>query len=201
MRVVGFDKSKLEKFRPFCVYALPVTVKDCAKSNKFKDTLEIVLKSHTKIEQSTIAFEIPDPKTAGSFVVLLDQIAGLPEHTRVTVRATIVKMHEPQRVGKRVKQDITIADATATSTLTLWDNDVCTLELNTSYQFNRLETCCYMGKLYLSFPSVLSFDPITNLNTTDSPSSDEEEDLVCASIIGLKDLEMHYKLQQIHNSK
>lgn len=95
-----------------------------------------------------------------------------------------------------MKQDITIADPTATATLTLWDKDVGVLEPNYSYQFNRLETRSYMGKTYLSFPSIISFDiidPINDLCTGDCcSSSDEEEDLTSATIIGLKDLETYY---------
>ena len=60
----------------------------------------------------------------------------------------------------------------------------------------RLETRSYMGKAYLSFPSTVSFDkidPLDDLCTSDcASSSDEEEDLTSACIIGLKDLETYY---------
>ena len=195
MRVVGFDKTKLEKLRPYYEYQVPVTLRDCVIQRNKKGNLEIVL---TKIEQSTLSFEISDPKTAGSVVVTLEELSSLPEHTRVTIRATVIRVHESQNVGKRriMKQDVTIADSTATATLTLWDKNVGILQPNVSYQFNRLVTCSYMGKAYLSFPLVVSFDiidPINGLCTNDyASSSDEEEDLTSASIIGLKDLETYY---------
>ena len=198
MRVVGFDKTKLEKLWPYYEYQVPVTLRDCVIQRNKKGNLEIVLKTHTKIEQSTLSFEISDPKTAGSVVVTLEELSSLPEHTRVTIRATVIRVHESQNVGKRriMKQDVTIADSTATATLTLWDKNVGILQPNVSYQFNRLVTCSYMGKAYLSFPLVVSFDiidPINGLCTNDyASSSDEEEDLTSASIIGLKDLETYY---------
>ena len=117
MRVVGFDKAKLEKLRPYCDCEIPVTLRDCViQRNKMKGDLEIVLKTHTKIEKTTASFEISDPKTAGSFVLTLDKLSSLAEYTRVTIKATIIRVHEPQKVGERriMKQDITIADSTAT---------------------------------------------------------------------------------------
>ena len=66
MRVVGFDKAKLEQLKPFCDYSLPVTLRDCVvQSNKYTNQLEIVLKTHTKIKQSAVTFEVSDIKTAG----------------------------------------------------------------------------------------------------------------------------------------
>ena len=152
-----------------------------------------------KASVRTAEFEVPDIKTAGSFTIELKGVHTIPEHTRVTVQAKVLKIHQSQRVGgKRVKQDITIANKTGRATLTLWDKDVGVMEANTSYQFNRLETRSFMGKQYLSFPStVSSFDRIVDLPevpdfNADSCSSDEEEDLISASIIGIKDLETHY---------
>ena len=165
-------------------YQLPVTLRDCViQQNKMKGNLEILLKSHTKIEKS---FEISDPKTAGSFVLQLDKLSSLAEYTRVTIRATVIRVHESQKVGEKkiMKQDITIADPTATATITLWDKDVGVLEPNCSYKFNRLETRSYMGKAHLSFPSTVSFDkidPIDGLCTSD-----------CASSACIIDLETYY---------
>ena len=197
MRLVGFDKSKLDQLRPFCEYELPVTLRDCnIKRSVYNDTLEIVLRNHTKIEHSTMGFKIADLKTAGSLLIPLKEVNSLPQHKRVTVQATVIKVHEPKQAKTTNKQDITIADESSKATLTLWGSDVGTVELNASYQFNRLEIRIFMGKVYLSFPSAASFariNPIENLITNDSSSSsDEEEDLAGASIIGLKDMETQY---------
>ena len=197
VRLVGFDKSKLAKLQPFCDYSLPVTLKDCCiQRNKYKDTLEIVLKRNTTIEESTTEFEIPDLTTAGSTVVHLSDIPILPVHKRVTVSAKVTKIHKSQKFGEnKVKQDLTIADATGKATLTLWNQDIGVFTEHTSYKFNRLQVRSYMGKTYLSYPSVMSFSevaPISVDETNDSPSSDEDEDLVQASIVGVKDLETMY---------
>ena len=49
------------------------------------------------------------------------------------------------KVGRGlIKQEITIADATDTALLTLWQTDVGKLE--NSYQFNRLIVCTYHGQ-------------------------------------------------------
>jgi hypothetical protein len=46
----------VEQLGPFCDYSLPVTLRNCVIQRNKYDQLEIVVKSHTKIEQSTVAF-------------------------------------------------------------------------------------------------------------------------------------------------
>ena len=114
IRMVGFYKSKLEQLKPFCV--LPGALRDCVlQRNKYKDTLEIVLKSHKKVEESTMAFEVQDIKTAGGSIIHLSD-------TRTQAGDSPRICDEPQRVGEnKIKQDVTVADSTGRATLTLWD--------------------------------------------------------------------------------
>ena len=86
-----------------------------------------------------------------------------------------------------MKQHMTIADKRGRATLNLWGSDVGVVESNASYQFNRFETCTFMAKQYLSFPSnVSSFDIIADLpeipDFSASCSSDDEEDFISASV-------------------
>ena len=53
IRLVGFDKHKQQQLKSFCDYKIPVTLRNCLiQHNKFKNTLEIVIKNQTKIESS-----------------------------------------------------------------------------------------------------------------------------------------------------
>ena len=54
--------------------------------------------------------------------------------------------------GGKIKQDLTIADNTATATLTIWQDLVGQIELEQSYQFNRIIVRTFKGKCNLSFP-------------------------------------------------
>ena len=41
---------------------------------------------------------------------------------RVTVKVMVIDVHEPEKVGKnKMKQDVSISDATGVATLTLWE--------------------------------------------------------------------------------
>ena len=51
IRIVGFDKGKRQELQSFCDYNTPVTLRDCLiQQNKYKNSLEVVLKSHTTIK-------------------------------------------------------------------------------------------------------------------------------------------------------
>ena len=94
---------------------MPVTLRDChIQQNKFKNSFEVVLKAHTKIEPSETQFDVPDLKTAGSSVIQLNQVNQLPQHERVTIKVSVARVNEPETVpGGKVKQDVVVVDSTA----------------------------------------------------------------------------------------
>ncbi len=105
-------------------------------------------------------------------------------------------------MGTKTKQDVVVADETAKSTVTLWENDVNSLKQGKSYQLNRLEVRMYMGKKHLSFPS-LSKDEISNIDVIDSytSSSDEdEEQLQCVSVSGIRELQSFHQCIHCYKS-
>ena len=61
-------------------------------------------------------FDIQDLKTAGSTVITLAKLNDLEEHERVTVRVTVVKVYNVQKIGARSKQDVLVADTTGKAT-------------------------------------------------------------------------------------
>ena len=198
IRLVGFDKHKRQELQSFCEHNTPVTLHDChVQQNKFKNTLEIILKKHTKIEASQLKFDVPDLKTAGSSIIRLSQLPDIPENERVTIRVSVHRVNAPQTVGSnKTKQDVIVADETAKATVVLWGTDVETLKQGKSFQLNRLEVRKYLGKRQLSFPSVTSVDEISDienlieLNT--SSDDDDDEHLQSVTISGVKYLEKVY---------
>lgn len=90
--VVGFDKEELQSYID---YQIPITLRDCVvQQNKIKGSLKIVLKTYTSIETLNVEFSVPDLKTVGSSKVTLAQISQLPEHERVTIKVTVIKMNK-----------------------------------------------------------------------------------------------------------
>ena len=87
-------------------------------------------------------FSVPDLKTVGSKEIKLSQLPEQEEYDKVTVAAQVFKVNKPQTFGAgKIKQNITLADATGTATLTLWEGDM--LLQNKSYQTNRLVVRSY----------------------------------------------------------
>ena len=141
IRLVGFDKHKQQQLQSFCDFKMPVTLRDCLiQCNKFKNNLEVVLKSNTRIESSTQQFNVPDLKTVGSSIINLSQLNNLHEHEGVTIRVTVLKVNKAETVsGGKIKQEILVADSTGKATLTLWESNIDSLKLHKLYQLNRLQ--------------------------------------------------------------
>ena len=67
IRIIGFYKKQRQQLHSFCEKKIPIMIKDCQiQLNRFKNKLEVVLKTKTEVEQSNIEFNVPDLKTVGS---------------------------------------------------------------------------------------------------------------------------------------
>ena len=170
IRMVGFDKAQKQQLDTFCHEKVPISLQNCQiQRNKYSAKLEVVLRSHTKIQRSPVVFEIADMKNIGSPLIPLCDLDKTNEYDRVTIRAKIVKAHEPQIVQTgKTKQDYVIADASGKSTLTVWESYINSLQPQSSYQLNRLLVRIFMGKHYLSIPvSGTTFDEISDIENLD----------------------------------
>ena len=137
--LVRFNKNKQRQLQPFFDYGIPVTQKNVhIQRNRFKNTFEVVLKSHTTIEETDTQLNVTDLKTAGSAIITLSQLPQLPEHYRVMVKVAVLKVNNAQKLQGGTKTVI-IADATGRATITLWGKDINILKATKSSQFNRLE--------------------------------------------------------------
>ena len=150
-----------------------------------------MLKSTTTIERSPVHFEVTDFKTVGSPLIPLSQ---MEEYDRVTVRAKVIKVNEPQPVGTgKLKQDVIIADATAKSSVTLWESNVNAMQPQNLYQLNRVLVRIFMGKHHLSIPTAGStIEEISDVENTaidTDGSEDEEEILESVTIVGVQNLQ------------
>ena len=157
IRFVGFDKSQRLQLLEYCEKGVPVALKNCQiqQNKKYPNKLEVVLKSYTKVEHSDANFSITDPKTIGSPIINLNQLETLHEYDRATVKITALKVNEPQVVSTgKTKQEVVIADATAKSTITLWESDINMLSEAKSYQLNRMGIHSYLGKYTLTSPEM-----------------------------------------------
>ena len=200
MRMVGFEKKQRDELESYYTQ-LPIKLKNCEIQQSFHDTdkLEVKLKSHTQIEPTDADFNVQSMnlKTVGSKQISLDQLVHIKEFDRVTVTIKVTKADEPQVVGEgKTKQELTIADATSSAVLTLWETDIksCALKIGQSYQLNRVQVRIFRGKYYLYFPMTgASVDTIEDIGEViddslleDSPSN---ELVKAASVVGINQLQ------------
>ena len=198
IRFVGFRNEQRRMLSNFCDQKTPITLTNCQiQLNKFNNQLEILLKNSTQMELSTAEFSIPDIKTVGSLEIKLKELSDQDEYAKVTIKAKVIKANEPQKVGTgKIKQDVTIADSTATAMVTLWESDVHMLIQNKCYQMNKLIVRSFLGKYYLSVPStgatIEEIDDLVDIVSDPEPSSDDDDILTAVTVDGVQQLESVY---------
>ena len=105
----------------------------------------------------------------------------------------MIEIYDPQKLpGGKTKQEVVLADETATASLILWEDDINLLVKNKSYQMFRLAVRIYMGKKQLSVPSSgVTIDEIEDIPNVSKPepSSDDEETCTAVTIAGIQQLE------------
>ena len=178
LRLIGFDKSQQTKLDSFYNKGLPVLLRNCELKIGRSKHLEIIVKNYTHVELSPTKFAVEDLQTLGTTKITLDQLDTLDEYDKVSVEPTVIQVSDPVTVstGKQ-KQEITIADAISTATLTLWESDIGKLQLCDSYHLNKAIVRTFQSNRFLSFPSSgASMQPIPDIGEVkqDLPSSDDE---------------------------
>ena len=109
----------------------------CLKSNcevkrsRYGEEYELMLKSGSSIKESPkkidVSTLIADNKKSNNEITL----EQLPEMENVTVK--IITVNNTVQLPEKVKQDIIVADKTATAKVTLWEDNVGAFDEGSSY--------------------------------------------------------------------
>jgi hypothetical protein len=123
-RFVGFNPAQKNQLDALNDNKLPVLLTNCdIKFNQYSQSLEVVIKGHTKVKESTMKFDIHDPNTIGTTTITLDHLSDMKEYDKINVEVKIIDINSPQVVNSgKTKQEVIIADKSAT--LTLWENEL-----------------------------------------------------------------------------
>ena len=77
----------------------------------------------------------------------ITRINTIDEYGRATLHIAAIKVNECKTVSTgKVKQELTVADTTGSTILTLWEDNTHCLEEGKSYQLNRFQVHTYFGK-------------------------------------------------------
>jgi len=112
---------------------VPASISNCAlQLNKYSQKTEILIKRYTNIQPGSKEFNIENVNSIGSTTI---KLSDLNDGDIVNVNIKVLEINDPVKVGKNLtKQEILIADGSGNAVLTLWENDINTLELLQCYQ-------------------------------------------------------------------
>ena len=104
-----------------------------------------------------------------------------------------MQVHEVQSTSTdKLRQEVLIGDNTGHVLLTLWEDNVNTLEENNSYQLNRIQVHKYAGRVALTYASFgSSFGLIDEIATATESIHEEDSILSDAVVIAVNQLEEH----------
>ena len=158
IRLVGFDPDSQAKLEALSEQKVPIQLENCdVQYNKFTKKLEVIVKRYTKIEVSSRKFEISDVDSIGATFITLEQLTSMKEFDRVNIRVKVINVKKTQIVGNnKKKQEVVTAGATSNCVLTLWEEDIDTLELDESYYMTKVLVRVYNGDFTLSFQAMRS---------------------------------------------
>lgn len=185
MRIVGFQDSMRKRFSSFEKDTSSVLLEHCKiKRARPSEDLEILLNSTTILAKSPQKFNVssvPDN-------IVLKDLVQYKIDDRVTFNAKVIAIENPQKVSHGLtKQEIVVADATAAAHLTLWENDVGSLEKNKSYFFKNMKVTSFRSEKYVVKPkyngSIEAIDDIGEVS--EDNLSNDTISLSGAEIVGI----------------
>ena len=131
LRVVGFDILKQQKLSEHQGEEDTVMLEDCeVKKACFGDGLEVVITQSTSV--------IPSPRKLEKVVswnssINLDEMESLEDYKCVNVSIKVLQVMPRTEVKPGLeKQEVVLSDATGTARLTLWQENINTLEVGRS---------------------------------------------------------------------
>ena len=161
IRLFGFDAPLHEQLQSFQDSKQPVAVNGCnVTQNKKNSSFELKLPKNTKLAQAKCNIDVAGDTNTKETIA---DIGSKPEFEKIIIDAKVLVTLDPVKVlPTHTKQDVIVADLTGGIKLTLWNNDINTLEDEVSYNLQNIQIRTFNNKQYLS-----STDMITELITKD----------------------------------
>ena len=157
VRLVGFLPAQQKKLDGFSTSKKAVAFQNCEvkPSRQGGEEMEIILKTSTEIVESPrsldpTVFTVSDPETNK---ISLSDIGLVSTYQKVIVDVKVMSVMEPVDVsgGKR-KQEVVVGDHTGSCKVTLWEEHVGSLVLESSYRLKNFFVREYAAQKYLSMP-------------------------------------------------
>lgn len=180
VRFVGFSNSQHSQLSALHQEKQPIALLGCeVKPDRQgeKDT-QIFLNKSSIIQHSPRKLDPQECQPPMPEYSKLQDLKDKPSFHHLSTRAKAISVHKPIVVtGGKKKQDIIIADATATASLTLWEENVDRIIEGNTYSFNNLIVKTFRDKKQLSAPrnaTITTDDDMTDVASESSDSDSED---------------------------
>ena len=155
VRLVGFSPNHQRTHSNYKQLKRSIQLDDCEiKLSRQSHAMEVILKKVTKITESSKEIDAPEVDIAEETMSTnLINLTNLQNFQKVVVRIKVLDVSDVVMVtgGKR-KKDVVVADHSATSKVTLWEEDIDKLEEEQSHTLTNFVVREYNSLTYLSKP-------------------------------------------------
>ena len=182
MRLYGFDSADgvRRKLLEYNGTEKAVALSKCEiKPSRDGNSLEIKIDKRTEVSTSQKKFDQSqiEAMTEGKFLKLSD-LQKTPEFQLVSVAAKVTNITDPSKVANgKLKQDITIADASSSARFTIWEEEIGNFDLGKSYNICSIKVREFRDIKYLTTSQGISqyslIDDIGPVADTDEGSKDQ----------------------------
>ena len=196
MHVVGFDALQQKKLKTFHDKQIPVQLVNIkVKESRYGDGHEILLKS--EIKESSRRIDVPGLLAGSepeSNEINLDQLSTTDIFKKVTMNIKAIEVKEPVLTREKMKQDIIIADKTATGKVTLWEEHINELDVGKSYTLKSFVVRVFQSTKYLARGDTSEILSINDIGVVATPRDEDADELVIlnnAIVIGVPQLDIY----------
>jgi len=138
----------------------------------------VLVTKNTSIEKLDRTYKIPMDDVNAT--TPLNQLSGMPPFTRVTCEAKVVRLDEPTETASgKILQNVLVADSSGMARVIIWENDINKLEINKSYQFNKMMLREFRGQVQLS----IAKDESKMIEIDDLDAVQQNDNLLMSSTI------------------
>ena len=154
MKIVGFSSALRKRLASSECTMDSVRLQRCqVKRAKKSDDLEVVLRVGTEVHSSPKKFPRSKVCKILSDTIVLEELESKHDYETVNFTAKVVRVGEPVQVTPKLrKQDVTVADKSGVCKLTVWQENIGVLHLDSSYNFAQFSVRTYRNEKGLSWP-------------------------------------------------
>ncbi len=169
LRFVGFDAAQAKQLQEFSKEQQPVALTNCCvNTSRYGDQFEILVGDSTDISKSEKTFNVDEAEASSSYEpeCKLITINELQPFQKVSLSAKVIELDDIITLndGRRV-QNVFISDSNGRAKLSLWEDNIDSVQLEKSYSFINLVVKTYNDSNTLFTPKQgLSIEEVDDLD-------------------------------------